>query len=305
LSFAEKFLEIPELFPARRSGEGFGSREIAIRFGGSTYLFRGLDDGQHAAIAARFSGLVCEGAGDDPVDLLVFRVAETDFLTFDLRGWEYRLDFEHDERSVSIAGLHQMARLEWGPRLRGALWTFADAAHPGFLAVFENFFRVVAAYELLGRGGVLLHSGAVVDRGRAHLFFGHSGAGKSTITKLSVEAGKEPLSDDLNAVVPDGDSVAVEKLPFAGDLGTAPSREGSVPAAGLFRIRQAAAPSIRRLSPGEALAPLFACAPYVNADPYREEQLAKALAGLVRKVGCWELHFDKSPAFWNILTDLK
>ena len=304
MTFAEQFLEIPDLFPARRSGEGFGDREIAIRFGGSTYQFRGFDDGQHAAVAERFAGLVVPEPGDDPVDVLVFKVAESDFRTFDLRGWEYRLDFEHDERSVSIAGLHQMARLEWGPRLKAALWTFTDASHPGFLSVFENFFRILAAYELLGKGGVLLHSGAVVDRGRAHLFFGHSGAGKSTITRLSVESGREPLSDDLNAVALSGDAVVVEKLPFAGDLGSRPSAAGAVPAAGLFRIRQEKEPSLRKLSPGQALAPLFSCAPYVNTDPYRHEELARALSGLVRRIGCWELGFDKSPAFWNILSDL-
>ncbi|MFZ1574591.1 MAG: hypothetical protein WAT36_05020, partial [Chromatiaceae bacterium] len=84
------------------------------------------------------------------------------------------------------------------------------------------------------------HSAAFARAGRAHVVFGHSGAGKSTSSRLALNAGWEVLSDDINALLPNPGGWRVEKLPFAGDLGQTPSRGRAYPIAGLHWLQQAA-----------------------------------------------------------------
>src|SRR5690606_15209985 len=60
-----------------------------------------------------------------------------------------------------------------------------------------NFLRYLLPYELLLQNKVLFHSSCVVDNSdEPYLFFGHSGAGKSTISKLCSEG--NILGDDMN-----------------------------------------------------------------------------------------------------------
>lgn len=62
---------------------------------------------------------------------------------------------------------------------------------------FFNFLRYFLPYELLFQNKILFHSSCVVDKKEeAFLFFGHSGAGKSTISKLCSEG--NILGDDMN-----------------------------------------------------------------------------------------------------------
>ena len=60
-----------------------------------------------------------------------------------------------------------------------------------------NFLRYFLPYELLKHNKILFHSSCVVDKSEeAYLFFGHSGAGKSTMAKLCNKG--NVLGDDMN-----------------------------------------------------------------------------------------------------------
>src|SRR5262249_12282362 len=134
----------------------------------------------------------------------LYTAPASDFLPVDTRGWEYAMDFAHGERSVCLAGLHLMARLDWtpnlSPNLGGALWTSEEGEL--FPGIGENFLRVLVAYRLLELGGAVLHSAGVADGDGAFLFLGPSGAGKTTLSRQSEAQGRTVLSDDLNALLP-------------------------------------------------------------------------------------------------------
>jgi hypothetical protein len=333
MSFGARFLSFPDLFPARRAGEPWGDRQVSLDLPGGPYHVAGLSAVQAAAAGERFGELCREagpGAGGPEtaaVRGLLFTAPPSDFRAVDTRGWEYAMDFEHEERSVCLAGLQLMARLDWSPGLGGALWTSEDG--PLFPGIFENFLRVLVAYRLLELGGVVLHSAGVTaepsrnpdmaqpsrnpnmaepsrnpnmaeppgstDDG-AFLFLGPSGAGKTTLSRKSEERGHTVLSDDLNALLPGlgfgdmGGVPRVVKLPFTGDLGD--RREAHPP-----RPRR----RLRPLSQGETLALLFACSPFVNADPHRREILLDVLSVLARAAPGRALTFSLTGDFWGIL----
>jgi hypothetical protein len=194
-----------------------------------------------------------------------------------------------------------MGRLDWVPHLRAAMWTCEEtrlATH----AIFENVLRVVVAYHILEQGGVLLHSAAVADNDGAHVFFGPSGAGKSTISRLGLANAREVLSDDMNALRLTAAGVIVEKLPFAGELGqTIETAEGQFPVHGLCRLEKGDTARLRAMRPAAAIAALLECAPFVNRNPFRHDELVERLGALHAEHPVQMLTFALDNRVWDVL----
>src|SRR3989442_12985717 len=60
----------------------------------------------------------------------------------------------------------------------------------------DSLLRVLLSWKLLGRRGFLLHAATVVRNGKASIFTGRSGAGKSTVASLSPEG--SALTDQIS-----------------------------------------------------------------------------------------------------------
>jgi hypothetical protein len=313
MSFGDEFLRYPDLFPGRRSGEPWGPGNLILDVPGGPYLFSGLATTQVAALETRFGRLCRVGETERTqtgIATAVFRVPAADFVDLDTRGWEYTLDLDHTERSVRIAGLRLMARLDWAgdlaDDLAGGLWT-SETAGEEWTSVLENYLRLLAAYHLLAGGGVLLHSAGVTDGASAWLLLGPGGAGKTTASRLCLAAGADVLSDDLNAAIfqmDGGGAPLVARLPFTGDLGErqgVPGELGEYPLRGLLRLRQGPGGSLVPLSRASALAALLAAAPYANRDPFRREALLTVCERLALAVPAWELTFSLGTDLWSIL----
>jgi hypothetical protein len=310
MSFGGQFLAYPDLFPARAGGDAWGNESLRLDFAGGPYELAGLSPLQRDVLADRYEPLVAPAASTlakasssppsplrGPVEegqwgicVRVFRAASSAFLAFDLKGWQTRFDFDYAPGGVAIAGRGWMARLDDLSRPAAAFWTCFE--RPGGLTgVFENFFRVLVAYRLLALGGVLLHSAAVLDRGRAFVFCGRSGAGKTTLCALAHAQGREVLSDELNAVYPGNPEALVESVPFA----------GVHPLGGLYRLEQAAEDRRSPLRKSLAVATLAACAPFVNGDPHRSPQLLASLERLAHVCPPETLGFRRDGSVWRIL----
>lgn len=302
MTFGDAFLTQPDLFPARRGGEAWGGRALTIALPGGPYRFSGLGAAQAEAVRGRFGAHLVEEA-TAAVETLVFRMAEEECREIDTRGWEYGLDLDPAPSALRLAGLRLTGRLDWRPGLSGSLWT-PDAGSDSFAGIFENFFRVLTAYRLLERGGVLVHGAAVVSEGRSLLALGRSGAGKTTFSRLSLAHGAEVLSDDLNALRRTTGGTVVEKLPFTGDLGDSASPAGPFPLAALLRLEKSPEDGLVPLGRAEAIGLLLACSPFVNVDPHRREALLANLAALLPAAGdppAWALRFTLSGGCWPIL----
>jgi hypothetical protein len=201
MSFGAGFLRFPDLFPGRLAGEPWGSRSVVLDVAGGPYPFSGLSATQEEAVRGKFAGLCRETETGAEVATRVFRAPRTDFLDFDVKGWEYTLDMDHSPAAVRLAGLRLMARLDWAPALSGGLWTPEEHGEEWVSSVFENYLRVLTAYRLLEKEGAVLHSAGVTDGESAWMLLGPSGAGKTTSSRLCLEQGGMVLSDDLNAVL--------------------------------------------------------------------------------------------------------
>ena len=302
MSFGTEFLAQPDLFPARPSGEPWGDETVIVVIAGCAYACTGMSAIQAERVRVRFAGL-CTDSPDPSrpsVTSRLFRAAIEDFVDdFGRRRFEFDLDYRAD--SVRIAGYRVMGRIDWRPGLEASLWTSED---DGIVAssIFENFLRMVVAYHLLEIGGLLLHSSAVVDARGAHVFFGRSGAGKTTISRLGLAAGHRVLSDDMNALRVTDEAVLVTKLPFAGELGLMdPTNAESQPVRTLNALEKGDPPSARMLPPAAAVAALIGCASFLNRDPHRYEQLIDTLQRLHRRIPVQRLTFARDERVWALL----
>src|SRR5439155_7234693 len=131
-------------------------------------------------------------------------------------------------------GRYHFERSDFTAALDLARGTLEVVARPAEYTV-EAALRLAVSLALPRRGGLLLHSSGVVERGRGFLFAGRSGAGKTTAVRLL--APRTPLGDDLIAILPDGAGFAARATPFAGEYGPVAPRDA--PLARILFLEQA------------------------------------------------------------------
>jgi hypothetical protein len=170
-------------------------------------------------------------------------------------------------------------------------------ASPWFGDVLENLLRVLVAYDILHRGGVMLHCAAIVKNQQAVVMFGHSGTGKSTISAHALENNCSVISDDINIIEPNGDGWQVRPVPFSGTLNALSDIVHPVPLRGLFRLNQADVDRLGFCSQARAVSLLAGSAPFVNRDIHRSAQLFDILSDIPKKVGVQDLYFTHSDQF--------
>lgn len=127
---------------------------------------------------------------------------------------------------------------------------------------------------------VALHGSCIVYKGKAVLFLGESGTGKSTHTRLWREniAGSKLLNDDSPIVRYEEGGVWVYGSPWSGK--TPCYKAECYPLAGCVRLSQAPYNKIRRLNTLQAYAALHPSAPPAFAY---EEELYSGVCSLLER----------------------
>ena len=136
-------------------------------------------------------------------------------------------------------------RAEWDPDTR--LGWIRQKLSP---YAADSVLRIVHTLLLSRERGFLLHASSVVRNGRAFLFTGPSGAGKTTIARLA-PPDAVVLSDEISYVRQVGGRYMAYGTPFAGERGEA-GEPISAPVAALFGLAWAADPA-RSLSAATAV----------------------------------------------------
>lgn len=138
---------------------------------------------------------------------------------FDERAEKYRVQSGEPEFTVTVS----QAESDW---LMGQTRLNDDGAR--YLISGNKFY-----FKLIERGGMLLHSSAVVKDGRAFLFSGNSGVGKSTHTGFWLKLYEDAyiLNDDKPAIRLTESGFTVFGTPWSGKHDI--SRNESAPLGGI------------------------------------------------------------------------
>ncbi len=213
---------------------------------------------------------------------------------------EYAMELAHSAEGIEVTGYNFRTVLSLVPDFNGRLWAH-DEIELTQNIVMENYLRIVTAYAALFQGGLLLHSAGLVLEGRAHLFLGRSGAGKTTLSRLAQGAGAKVLSDDINVIIPENGGYVALPVPFAGELGAASeATTGCFPLAGMHIIEKGAPLRIKSMSSAQCLAKLLVCTPFVNEDPFRLDRVMDTVTDLSHSYVGGVLRFGPEDTFESI-----
>jgi hypothetical protein len=146
--------------------------------------------------------------------------------------------------------------------------------------------------HLLSQGrGVEIHGcGLLNASGRAYLFAGQSGAGKSTMARLWIDQpGVRLLSDERVVLRTDRDRITVHGTPWHGEAGLAAPLAGEL--AAVFFLHHAPAHSLVAADGARAAAQLLACSflPFHTPEPI--DRTAAAVERVTRSARCYDLWF--------------
>ncbi|MFZ0478518.1 MAG: hypothetical protein WAL71_05165 [Terriglobales bacterium] len=190
----------------------------------------------------------------------------------------------------------------WNPRTGTGL--VRQNANPYSL---DSVLRIVHSLILAERGGFLLHSASGICDGRAYLFSGVSGAGKTTMTRLAPQD-VTLLSDEISYIRPCNtessharkDSAAYQAFgtPFAGELAKA-GENTKANISALFFLEQGPENRIEELPPTEAVRRLMRNILFFAEDPMLTEKLLASACDFVAHVPVRRLTFYPDSKVWE------
>ena len=197
----------------------------------------------------------------------LYRVGDRYRVTVRYAEFEHVMEAGSDFRQVS-------ARLKW--------------EDPYVPSVLCSMLRIVFAQAALLHSAVSLHSSTVVKDGKAYMFMGRSGTGKSTHSRLWIEHLGAALLNDDNPIVRIVDGKAlVYGSPWSGK--TPCYKDKSVPIAAMVRLAQAPENRFERKSEIEAFAILLPGCSVLRFDRNLYGNLCETLIELAEMVCVGEM----------------
>jgi hypothetical protein len=163
---------------------------------------------------------------------------------------------------------------------------------------FESFLRVLYSLILPDRDGLAIHASSLAKDGKAYMFPGKSGEGKTTIVRLSPDANL--LTDEISIVRGIGEEPMAYGTPFHGDL-EMPGQNTSAPVAGLYFLVKDKKNYLEELSPKVALRKLLGNIVLFGQDQNLARKAFQLSYELVTSLPCYDLHFLPEPSFWGCI----
>ena len=201
-------------------------------------------------------------------------------------------------------------RAEWEPA--GRTGTIRQSANPYSI---DAVLRIVHTLVLAQEGGFLMHAASAIRNGKAFLFAGVSGAGKTTISRLA-PSDATLLTDEISYVRKDvrkdmlqharddarkqGHSYVAYGTPFTGELAKL-GKNVSAPISALYLLAQGPENRIDPVAPGEAVRELLANMLFFAEDQELVQRAFHAACEFVSRVPVSRLTFVPDTRVWEMI----
>ncbi|MGA9980427.1 MAG: hypothetical protein WBQ08_17540 [Candidatus Sulfotelmatobacter sp.] len=258
---------------------------VSIEIGGMPIDLRTLDPSFRGLIENRYAGFV--GTSPDS------------HLEFDIDLCEPSPSAVGDDLEVKIdAGEWLLKRgdfrARWNPETgRGQI---RQACSP---YAIDCVLRIVHTLILARQGGFLVHAASAIRGGKAFLFSGVSGAGKTTISRLA-PPDATLLTDEISYVRREGNRYVAFGTPFAGELARVGANQ-SAPLCALFLLEKGLENRIEPVSGAEAVQRLLRNILFFAHDPALVELVFQAACEFASLVPVHRLVFVPDERVWDII----
>jgi hypothetical protein len=159
--------------------------------------------------------------------------------------------------------------------------------------------RIVHTLILARQGGFLVHSASAIRGGKAFLFSGVSGAGKTTISRLA-PPDATLLTDEISYVRREGKRYMACGTPFAGELARVGENQ-SAPLSALFFLEKGLQNSIEPISPTEAIPRLMRNILFFADDAELVKLVFQSACEFASLVPIHRLVFVPDQRVWDII----
>jgi hypothetical protein len=165
---------------------------------------------------------------------------------------------------------------------------------PEHFRIVPSVIRFALSLILNDSGAIILHSTGLVSCGKALVFFGVSGTGKSTMARLS--AADTVLSDEAVIVHRRDHAWLASGTPFHSELGAGSNTTAEL--AALVKLTKAPFNRCHALTERMAVQELLKVAIVLDDQPAPKVQCAHNVLSAVEGVPAYELEFRPEPAVW-------
>ncbi|MCR2807411.1 hypothetical protein [Paenibacillus soyae] len=201
--------------------------------------------------------------------------------------------------SVDEAGRTSHTRADYELTIDSSFEAVLIRVYDGF-ALKHACMHLFSLYALHRQWGLLMHASVVRSGMSAHLFGGHSGAGKSTAAALSAPRGL--YADEAALVKITDDQVIVYHSPFRSELHTPLADQLSpCPLASINMLHQSPVNRREPVSRPDAVMALMAVVFYWSPSPEDAKSIMRLLGTFSRLVPVYHLYFRKEPTFWELI----
>src|SRR6266699_7237464 len=183
---------------------------------------------------------------------------------------------------------------QWDPALRRG--RIRQSANPYSI---DAVLRIVHSLVLAGQGGMLVHAASGVRNGRAFLFAGVSGAGKTTISRLA-PPDATLLTDEISYLRREGAGYTAYGTPFAGELGK-PGENIRAPLAALYLLAQGRRNTIEPVGATEAARALLESILFFAHDSELVGRVFESACEFVSRVPVFRLTFFPDARVWELI----
>ncbi len=258
--------------------------EIAVAIGDLPVLLRTGDAAFLDVLRARYEGFLDSAA--------------TPRFQFDIDLIEPSPASEEDIQVRMQDGLWSLRRgdfrAQWDPH-QGKGW-IRQSANPYSV---DSVLRILHSLALAREGGFLLHAASAVRNGKAFLFSGVSGAGKTTISRLAPRD-VTLLTDEISYVRSQSGSYIACGTPFAGELARV-GENCSAPLAALYFLAKGPENRIDPISPADAVGLLLRNILFFAEDPDLVKVVFRSAFEFVERVPVQRLTFFPDAHVWDLI----
>jgi hypothetical protein len=220
------------------------------------------------------------------------------------------IDFDVDlvqgsfaDRDAEVSVIYRSGR--WTMRRGDFLAEWEPAARRGRIRQWANPYsldavlRIVHTLVLAKHGGLLLHAASAIRNGKAFLFAGVSGAGKTTISRLA-PSDVTLLTDEISYVRKQDNGYVAFGTPFTGELAKL-GENVSAPVVSLYLLAQGSENRIDPVPPAEAVRSLLANVLFFAEDEELVQGPFHSAFEFVSRVPVFRLTFMPDARVWELI----
>jgi len=163
----------------------------------------------------------------------------------------------------------------------------------------DSVLRIVHTLILARQGGFLVHAASAIRGGRAFLFAGVSGAGKTTISRLA-PPDAALLTDEISYVRRAGNAYEAWGTPFAGELAKVGENQAA-PLNTLFLLEKGPENRIEEIAEADAVRLLLRNILFFADDPELVSLVFRSACEFVEKVAVRRLIFVPDKSVWEMI----